>query len=89
VESLIGNIGLRKLTLSGIQIGKRGFAALATLLQNPSSNLTALNLLGNTIDDKETSIVANGLARNNLLMMLDIGFYCKHFFCYAKFTVQA
>ncbi len=75
MELLIDHIGLRKLTLSGIQIGRRGCATLATLLKNPRSNLTALHLLGNPIDDQEASIVANGLARGNSLTIIEIGVY--------------
>jgi hypothetical protein len=72
VKALVSHPGLRKLILHDIQNGRRGCAALAAILQNPRSNLTALHLQGYAFNDEEASIFAAGLAKNNTLKISEI-----------------
>mmetsp|Transcript_10063 Transcript_10063/g.18411 ORF Transcript_10063/g.18411 Transcript_10063/m.18411 type:complete len:552 (-) Transcript_10063:40-1695(-) len=55
IQALSGHSRLRKLSLSGNQIGTGGCAALATsgLMQNPNSRLMELDLNDNPINDPE------------------------------------
>lgn len=81
IEALAGHAGLRKISYQGISIGRDGFVAIATLLQNPLSNLTYLVLKDNSeysdneriiVDDEEARILSSGLNKNNSLTDLTL-----------------
>ena len=72
IAALIGHSGLRKLTISNVQIERKGCAALAALLQRPRSELTALHLLDARINDQWVNIFASGLSGNSTLTELEI-----------------
>jgi len=66
IEGLMGHTCLKKTTLDGMnmQIGRRGCAALRTLLQNPRSTLDGLHLHSGSICNECAHIIASGLTRN-------------------------
>lgn len=73
VEALVGgltNSRLRSLDLSNNSIAARGCQSLATLLQNPNSNLDELYLNHNIIDNEGAHILANALTSNRKLKTL-------------------
>ncbi len=72
IKALIGHSELRKLTILSIQIGRKEYAALATLLQTPRSKLAALHLLNARIDNQWVNMLASGLAGNSTLIELKI-----------------
>ena len=72
IAALIGHSGLRKLTITNVQMERKGCAALAKLLQTPKSKLTALHLLDTRISDQWVNIFASGLSRNSTLTELEI-----------------
>ena len=78
IEALAGHVGLRKLELTGFQIGREGHIALAELLQNTRSNLSPLVLFNINIDDELTSILSSGLNGNSSLRELDLGCSPNH-----------
>jgi len=63
-ESIRGRPLLEKLELHQNRIGTIGCKALATLLEDPNSNLTTLELFSNRINNDGASILANSLANN-------------------------
>lgn len=56
----------------GIGIGSASCKAIATLLQDPNSNLRTLVLAANKIDDEGTATIVNGLVNNTKLRELDL-----------------
>jgi Ran GTPase-activating protein (RanGAP) involved in mRNA processing and transport len=72
IDALIGHTGLMKLTLSVGEFKRKDFTALASLLQNPTSNLMTLALDMNAIDDERASVFATALATNTTLTELEI-----------------
>ena len=72
IAALIGHSGLRKLTITNVQIERKGCAALAKLLQTPKSKLTALHLLDTCIIDQSVNLFASCLSRKSTLMELEI-----------------
>ena len=77
VEALVGgltNSNLRVLGLSGNGITSRGCRSLAAMLEHPNSNLEELYLYDNNIGDERAPILANSLARNCKLKILDLRF---------------
>ena len=83
VSSLIGNTKLVKLDLSSNSIGRSGCESIATLLQDPNSNVEKISLfwnhLGtrlpsddNKINDDCARILAQALIGNNKLICLDL-----------------
>ena len=71
-QALTGHLGLRKLILHDGRIGKNGCAALATLLQNPNTELTVLDLAESEIDDKRADVLATDLSDNITLKDLNL-----------------
>jgi hypothetical protein len=65
-------LGFRKLTIMNVQIKRKGCAALAKLLQTPTSELTAVHLLDARIHNQWVNIFASGLSRNSTLTELEI-----------------
>ena len=73
IEALIGHSGLRKMSLLGVRIGRRGCAALGARLLNSRSNLSALNVQRVEMEDDGEIIFANGLSDNSSLKELALG----------------
>lgn len=71
-ESIRGRPLLEKLELHQNRIGTIGCKALATLLEDPNSNLTTLELFSNRINNDGASILANSLANNTKLRILNL-----------------
>ena len=67
VKGLAGHIGLRKLDLSLLHIGREGWTTISSFLQNPRSKLTVLNLDFNQIDTEGAMIISSGFNGNNVL----------------------
>jgi Ran GTPase-activating protein (RanGAP) involved in mRNA processing and transport len=76
ISALTNDTELRRLSLSGVYVGLRdihtgvsrpGCVALATLLKNPRSNLSALHLSNTNIDDLGATIIATGLRSSTTL----------------------
>ena len=63
-----------ELTLSVEKLTRKDCAALASLLQDPGSNLTTLRLVNIRFDDEAASILVTGLATNTTLTELEIEF---------------
>eukprot|EP00579_Thalassiosira_antarctica_P013627 CAMPEP_0201938610 /NCGR_PEP_ID=MMETSP0903-20130614/41659_1 /ASSEMBLY_ACC=CAM_ASM_000552 /TAXON_ID=420261 /ORGANISM="Thalassiosira antarctica, Strain CCMP982" /LENGTH=652 /DNA_ID=CAMNT_0048479899 /DNA_START=124 /DNA_END=2079 /DNA_ORIENTATION=+ len=72
IQALTGHSGLRKLSLCENRIGRNGYAVLATLLQNPNTELHVLVLADNEIDDERVVVLATGLTENSTLKELDL-----------------
>jgi Ran GTPase-activating protein (RanGAP) involved in mRNA processing and transport len=72
IESLAGHFSLRKLDMHGVKIGRNGFTALSSLLQNPRSNLSVLNIGFSGIDDEAAVVLATGLTENRMLEELNL-----------------
>ena len=73
IEALIGHTALKKLRVSGNLQIHLGCAALATLLQNPRSELTALAIsFIEHVGDEGAGTFANGLSGNTSLKTLDM-----------------
>jgi len=83
VSSLIGNTKMAKLDLSSNGIGRSGCESIATLLQDPNSNVENVSLLwnnlgtrlpsdDNVINDDCARILAQALVGNNKLTCLDL-----------------
>ena len=64
---------LEEFGLSDNRIGNNGCDAIATLLEDPNSNLHSLNLTRNVIGNEGASTLANGLANNTKLRELYLG----------------
>jgi hypothetical protein len=56
---------LRKLDLSLLRIEREGWTTISSLLQNPQSKLTVLNLDFNEIDTEGARIISSGFNGNN------------------------
>ena len=65
--------GLEKLVLSHNRIGDAGCEALASLIEDPNSNLRILDIGGNPIGNDGASTITNALARNKRLLQLSLG----------------
>lgn len=63
---------LDTLDLDGNEIGRKGCAALAKMLQNPRCRLVELRLKNNCVDDEGVASLAVGLTKNDKLAWLDI-----------------
>ena len=72
MRSLIGNIKLEDIDLSGNNIGRSGCESIATLLQDRNSNINKISLSQNEIDDSCATILAQALVGNNKLKRLDL-----------------
>jgi len=71
VSEIRGLNQLKNLDLSGNNFGRVGCEALATLLQDPNSNLCGLSLMNNiNIDDNCAIVLANSLMGNSKLIDL-------------------
>jgi len=66
MSSMIGHTGLRKLTLTGFTIRKKGSSALSIMLLSPKFHLKRLELRLD-IDDEGARILADGLSNNGTL----------------------
>jgi len=73
VETMRGRASLEILDLEYNRIGNAGCEVLATLLEDPISNLCTLDLTGNEFDNAGTTILANSLANNAKLRKLYLG----------------
>jgi len=74
IESLDDHRNLTKLLISGNRIGIIGCAALAGLLQNPTSKLKELDIGNNHIDDECcVTFLAGAFAKNTSLKKLSLG----------------
>jgi hypothetical protein len=71
--ALAGHTGLLRINIVGIVLGRRGRAALTTLLQDPRSNLVGIKLTKTTIDDEGATILSSGLKSNDSITELGIG----------------
>jgi Ran GTPase-activating protein (RanGAP) involved in mRNA processing and transport len=67
IKALAGHIGLKKLDLIKIQIGREGCTAISSLLQNPHSKLTLLGFHNNQIDNEGAMILSSALNGNNAI----------------------
>ena len=73
LQSLSGHTGLRKLHLSGVQIGMEGFTILAAMLLSPSCCLSTLSLYNQfNLDDELANILSTGLNGNGTLTELNL-----------------
>ena len=78
VEALRGNRSLERLVLSGNMrtiwngIGNTGCEALATLLEDPNTNIRYLNLSNNVIRTEDSIVLVNSLANNTKLERLNL-----------------
>ena len=78
VEALRGNRSLERLVLSFIgrigdnTIGNTGCEALATLLEDPNTNIRYLNLSNNVIRTEGSIVLVNSLANNTKLERLNL-----------------
>ena len=73
VDTIRGLGSLEELHLHRNRIGNVGCDALATLLEDPNSNLCTLDLSSNEIDNRGKIILANSLANNAKLRNLYVG----------------
>jgi len=69
-QPLTNHSGLVKLSLRENRIDKNGCDALATLLQDPESELAELSLIDSELDDEKAVILASGLTKNSSLKKL-------------------
>ena len=67
IKALAGHIGLKKLDLIKIQIGREGCTAISSLLQNPHSKLSLLGFHSNQIDNEGAMILSSALNGNNAI----------------------
>eukprot|EP01083_Nonionella_stella_P291219 991002_1 len=72
LQALTRHSLLRKLTLRENRIGRKGCAALASLLKNPKTELSELALADNRLNDESAAISAEGLAQNSTIKCLDL-----------------
>lgn len=76
IEELVSVLSLNRtlcrLDLSQNNIGTRGSYALTSMLSNPTCELKTLNLSHNDIGDEGIMYLAQGLAKNDKLAVLDI-----------------
>jgi len=72
VSSLMGNTKLDKLELSGSSVNQSGCESIAALLQDPSCNLTQLDLGTCGINNESATKIVNCLANNTKLKELDL-----------------
>ena len=70
VEAVRGHHSLEQLLLYGNRIGNAGCEAIATLLEDPNSNLRILNLGSNAIDNDGAIALTNSLVNNTKLKAL-------------------
>ena len=70
VEAIRGLRSLENLYLIGNRVQNAGCEALATLLNDPNSNITTLQLQGNGIGNLGVIAIANSLANNTKLQSL-------------------
>ena len=73
VEVMRGINSLEKLLLNSNRIGDAGCEALATLLEDPNSNVEQLQLFDNRIFNKGAIAIANSLTNNTKLKQLYFG----------------
>ena len=72
VDAIRGHSMLEKLILCRNRIGNAGCEALATLLEDPNSNLQTLDLDNNRIGNEGATAIANSLANNTTLKKLEL-----------------
>ena len=72
VEAIRGHSMLEKLLLYRNRIANAGCHALATLLEDPNSNIQTLDLETNQIDNEGATAIADSLANNTTLKKLDL-----------------
>lgn len=72
VTSLIGNTKLEQLGLSGNKLERSGCESIATLLQDPDSNISRINLARTKVDNDFASLLAQALVGNSKLKRLDL-----------------
>lgn len=70
VEAVRGYNSLEKLYLNSNRVGNAGCEILATLLEDPNSNLAELQITSNGISNEGAVILANSLANNTKLKQL-------------------
>jgi len=71
-NSLEHNTKLESLSLSGNNVGERGYTILSNVLQNEGSNLKCLYLKATGIDDEGAELLASSLENNTKLRVLDL-----------------
>jgi len=71
-SSLRANTKLKRLSLSGSDVGSSGCDALGTLLKDPTCNLTALHLGGCSLDNECILKIVTSLIGNTKLEQLDL-----------------
>jgi len=75
LDALTRHTGLRKITLSHVEIGNAGFNSLNTLLLNPGSNLAAIHLHQQVkIGNEGMNILSRGLSDISVLKELEISY---------------
>jgi len=74
VNSLMGNTKLEHLDLSTNNIGWNGCRSIETLLQNPNSNISRINLRNCNMDSNDTVSLARSLEGNKKLTCLDLAY---------------
>ena len=72
VDAIRGHCMLEDLGLDSNNIGNAGCNAIATLLEDPNSNIRVLNLAQNNIDNEGTTTIANSLINNDKLQKLNL-----------------
>jgi len=72
VDGLSGNAKLEQLDFSYNRIGRSGCESIATLLQEPNSNINKINLSKCKIDNDCSTLLAQALIGNNKLNYLDL-----------------
>lgn len=72
LQALSGHTDLMLLSMFANSLGANACRSLATLLQNPRSQVVVLHLVDNQIDDEGASMIACGMFQNCVLRDVDL-----------------